>query len=154
MSPRIQRLRMRLMKFQVHATHTKGKELTDADALSRAPNEQPITTDELAEKEVMIHVNLITNKISASTDGLEKIRIHTQQDKTLQIVIDYICNGSSIQKVKCNPIALPYWNDHHNMLFIEGPLMKGEKNVIPTVLRRDMLKGIHEGHVGMNNRDE
>ena len=87
MSPRIQRLRMRLMKFQLQAKCIRGTKPTNAEALSRAPNEQPTTIDALAEKKVMIHVNLVTNNIPASTDGLDEIRIHTQQDKTLQITI-------------------------------------------------------------------
>ena len=66
------------MKFQVHAIHIKGKEVTDVDALSRAPKEQPTITNELAEKEVMVPLILITNTIRAYTDGLEEIRIHTQ----------------------------------------------------------------------------
>ena len=45
MSPRIQRLRTRLMKFEVHAVHIKGKELPDADGLSRAPDEHQTTTE-------------------------------------------------------------------------------------------------------------
>lgn len=88
MSPRIQRLKMRLMKFQIHAAHIKRKELADAGTLSMALNEQPITTDEKAEKEVIIHINMITNNMQASTDGLEEITIHNLQDKTLQILIE------------------------------------------------------------------
>ena len=36
-------------------------------------------------------------------------------------------------------MVLPYLNDHHNMTFIEVLLIKGEKIVIPAVLRGDML---------------
>lgn len=98
----------------------------------------------------MIHVNLITNNIPASTNDLEESRIHIQQDKTLQIVIEYICNGWPAKKAKCDLMAPPYWNDRHNMTFIESLSMKGEKIVAPTVLKRDMLKLIHEGRMGMS----
>ena len=150
MSPRIQRLRMRLMKYQVHATHVRGKDLTDADALSRSPNEKPSTADQLAEEEIRAHVNLITNNIPASADRLEEIRDYTQQDITLQTVIEYIHKGWPTQKSNCHQMAQPYWNDHQNLTFINGLLMKGEKIVIPTALRKEMLKRIHEGHMGMS----
>ena len=88
MSPRIQRLKMRLMTFQVHTAHIKRKELADAGTLSMAVNEQPVTTDKKAEKEVMIHMNMITNNMQGSTDGFEEITIHNLQDKTLQILIE------------------------------------------------------------------
>ena len=73
--------------------YIKRKELTGAETLSRASNKQPTTMDKLAEKVGMIQVNLITNNIPASTDGLEEIRIYTQQDKTLQIMLEDLCNG-------------------------------------------------------------
>ena len=37
MSPRIQRLRMRLLKYTFCAEYIPGKDLKDADAFSRAP---------------------------------------------------------------------------------------------------------------------
>ena len=79
--------------------HTSGgKDLTDADALSRAPNEKPSAADQLVEEEIRAHVNLITNNIPASADRLEEIRDHTQQDITLQTVIEYIHKGWPTQK--------------------------------------------------------
>jgi len=44
----------------------------------------------------------------------------------------------------------------HDMLmkftkFINGLILKGEKIVIPTALRQDMLQKIHEGHLGMDD---
>ena len=89
---------MRLMEYQVHATHVRGKDLTDADAISRAPNEKPSAADQLAEEEIRAHVNLITNNIPASADRLEEIRDHTQQDITLQTVIENIHKGWPTQK--------------------------------------------------------
>ena len=48
-NPRILRLRLKMQRFDFKATWVPGKSNTDADALSRAPFEQPKPEDELAE---------------------------------------------------------------------------------------------------------
>ena len=49
--PRIQRFRMRLMKYSFNIVHVPGKNLNCADALSRAPKSEPTTMDCTLEKE-------------------------------------------------------------------------------------------------------
>ena len=50
MSLRIQRLRMKLLKFQFTAEHIPGKDNIDVDAFSRSPVAQPTVDDEISEK--------------------------------------------------------------------------------------------------------
>ena len=140
---------MRLMKFQVRAEHVKGKDLTDADSLSRAPHEQPTKEDEIAETEITMHVNTIFDNIPASADRLEEIREHTRKDGELQVIIKNVQEGWPKTKAD-NPVTQMYWQDHHSMTFINGLLLKGEKIVIPASLRQNMLQKIHEGHLGMD----
>ena len=45
--PRIERLRMRLLRFQYTIIHVRGKDLITADALSRQPVSPPQTIDKL-----------------------------------------------------------------------------------------------------------
>lgn len=46
MPPRIQRFRMRLMRYSYQVVHVPGKDLTTTDPLSRAPLYRGLTTDE------------------------------------------------------------------------------------------------------------
>ena len=56
---RIQRFRMRLMKFSYQISHVAGKNLVIADTLSRAPVAQISAVDQEFTKEVDTYVNMI-----------------------------------------------------------------------------------------------
>ena len=64
--PRIQRLRMRLMRFSYTISHVPGKEIATADVLSRAPENS--TPAGLSEEEI----NLYADSIIASLPATEK----------------------------------------------------------------------------------
>ena len=58
LSPRIQRFRMRLIRYMYAIAHVPGKSLVTADALSRTPPERPLTeAEELLTDEVTAQAN-------------------------------------------------------------------------------------------------
>ena len=56
---RIQRFCMRMMRFQFSITHVPGKDLTTADALSRAPLTQTTQADEQLTVDSDIYVSAV-----------------------------------------------------------------------------------------------
>ena len=60
---RIQRFRMRLMRFTFTISHTPGKDLTIADMLSRAPTFCASKADKQFCQETEIFVNAITSNL-------------------------------------------------------------------------------------------
>lgn len=71
MSPRIQRLRMRLLRFDFTVSHIPGKSLITANVLSGAP-----------EEEIDLCVQHVFASFSASNTQLERIEEQQQQVKT------------------------------------------------------------------------
>ena len=71
MPPRIQRLRMRLLRFDFTISHVPGKELTTIDALSRGPAKS--TSRVKQEEEIELHVDNILLQLPASDKRLEEI---------------------------------------------------------------------------------
>ena len=60
LSPRIQRFRMRLMRYMYTIAHVPGNSLVTADALSRAPQDRPLIEAEmLLTDEVTAQANLV-----------------------------------------------------------------------------------------------
>ena len=63
MPPRIQRLRMRLLRFDFTISHVPGKEHTTTDALSRTPSES--TSRVKQEEEIELYVENILLQLPA-----------------------------------------------------------------------------------------
>ena len=75
LSPRIQRFRMRLMRYAYIISHVPGKNLVAADALSRSPSVRPLTADESQfAEEVSEQANLVMRQIPATEIRLAEIR--------------------------------------------------------------------------------
>ena len=109
MSPRIQRLRMKLLKFQFTAEHVPGKEIIDADAFLRAPVAMPTAEDEIAEKELNVYVNAVIKNLPASDQRIEEIKQRTLEDQTLR-KLKLLLPKWPITKAKCPEEIKPYWN--------------------------------------------
>ncbi|KAJ8332694.1 hypothetical protein SKAU_G00424830 [Synaphobranchus kaupii] len=92
--PRIQRLRMRLMRYSYIITHVPGKTLTTADTLSRAPLKQGGATagDGLME-ETNIYVDSVMENLPASDAYLTELRQQLSTDSVCSQVMKYCTEG-------------------------------------------------------------
>ena len=150
MSPRIQRMRMKLLRFRFTVIHIAGKDNIDADAFSRAPVSQPTSEDELAEQQLQTHVNSVIRQLPATDQRLEEIRRKTKTDKTLEILKDTVRKGWPSYMKLCLPVLQPYWTFLGDISFIEGLLLYRDRIIIPSDMRKDILDKIHVGHLGMD----
>ena len=67
----------------------------------------------------------------------------------MQQLITVIKEGWPNHRDSFPPSAKPLWNYRDELSLIEGLVFKGERIDIPVVLRKDMLKRVHIGHMGM-----
>ena len=150
MSPRIQAMRMKLLRYQFKAEHVPGKDMKDADAFSRYPTEQPTAEDRLKEEEVSIYMSAVSEHLPASDEKLEEIKSETAKDSILQQVIQVMEEGWPETRKQCIEAAKPYWDYRGDLSVCKGVVLCGEKIVVPKSMRADMLQRIHEGHLGMD----
>lgn len=77
------------------------------------------------------------------------IQTSTASDPNMQQLIAVIKEGWPNQRDSFPPSVKNFWNYRDELSVIKGLVFKGERIVIPAALRKDMLKRIHIGHMGM-----
>ena len=129
--PRIQRFRMRFMRFTFKIIHVPGKDLTTADTLSHAPL-VPGTPENLTrkEEEVNAFVSSVIRYLPATEDILQELRSHLQQDEVTSRIMTYCVEGWPDQ-IKLKNALKPYWAAKGEFTIIQGLLIKGVRLMIP-----------------------
>ena len=122
---RIQRFRMRLMRYSFSIVRVPGKYLYTADALSRAPLKGTIDKgSEEFQREVNFYVNAILVQLPASDRRREEIRREVAKDDTLAIVSQYVKTGWPHDKRKVHGPVNVYWPERGNISIHDGLLLR------------------------------
>lgn len=141
---RLQRMLMRLQKYDYKIMYTPGKDLHLADALSRAylPTYEPgVTFDS-------IHSVVVHDLTEHETAELKR---STDSDVQLRELRDVIQRGWPDEKKDCPPTLVPYWDFRGDLVLCDGLIIKNQAILIPTELRPKYTKSIHQGHQGYDS---
>ena len=137
---RVQRFKMRLMRYSYDIFHTPGSKMFIADLLSRPPTGEEVT------KIARIEMH-IASIILAEDDALVKeIKRQAEIDQDYQMIVRAIREGwprtvkGELKKVRSNGDLLSEK---------EGLIMMNSRLYIPQAMRRDMLERLHSGHQGI-----
>ena len=87
---RLQRLLLRVQKYNYTIVYKSAKEMAVPDMLSRAPLRE---TDEEMEKEINLHIHLVRSTLPASEFKLNEIREATNKDDELRTLMNIVQNG-------------------------------------------------------------
>ena len=130
---RLQKMLMKLMRYDLDVEYKKGKELFIADTLSRAY--LPEAGNELDDLEIApVH--------PMSEEKLKKLQLETANDAVLQSLKLNL-------KLNLKPNDLrPYWNFKEQISIYDNILFKGEKVIVLQSLKPEMLAAIHQSHLG------
>ena len=146
---RVQRFRMRLMRFNFTITHVPGKYLYTADALSRDPDVSAKAQESLRDLNELVetYVNTIMVTLPVVDSRLDEIRLQTKRDDELKVVMHYVQHGWPERSPK-GPFG-KYWKERGNISLHEGLLMRGSRIMIPQSMQPDVLRYLHDGHQGI-----
>ncbi len=147
--PRIQRFRMCLMRYSYSMSHVAGKCLWTADTLSRAPVKREETpADKELFEDTNIYIDMVMDNLPASTAYLEELRDQLQRDSVCARVMQLCIKGWPAHGTG-EPALRLYWAERALLTVQDGLLLKGQRLVIPSTMRNDVLAKLHEGHQGV-----
>ncbi|CAC5389163.1 unnamed protein product [Mytilus coruscus] len=143
---RLQRMLLRLQKYDIILQYRPRKEMYLADTLSRAylkeTSDTSITTDEIES------INMI-DELPISEERISELQEHTKNDLQMQELKEVIQEGWPINKWNVPSSVSIYFDIRDELTLQNGLLFKGERVIIPKSLRTDMIKKIHSSHIGI-----
>ncbi len=145
---RVQRFRLRMMRFYFTISHVPGKDLSTADMLSRAPTGDSTQDEHLRQQEVEAYVNAIMESLPATGKQLRRIAQHQQNDEACKFLTEYCASGWP-QKQDLPTLVRPFHCVSSEIAVENDLLMRGSRIIIPQSLQQEMLGKVHEGHQGI-----
>lgn len=138
---RLQRMLLRLQRYDYDISYVPGKEMTLADSLSRLPKDK---------KDAEINLDVKVCYVQFSTPKLRELCTETEKDTELSMLKRQIVNGFPDTRREIPSEIRSYWSFRDQLSVDNGLVVKGEQIVIPTSLRAQYLDRIHEAHQGIN----
>ena len=150
---RLQRMLLKLQRYNVQVTYKRGAEMYIADTLSRSfLDYTPSDIDDSGDDEELFEVKQLEEalNIPMSQERLKNFLTATENDETLTELRHVIQNGWPDQKSKVISCITPFWDYRHELFIHRGLVMKGDRIIVPVSLRKEMMNLIHSTHIGID----
>jgi transposase InsO family protein len=143
---RVQRFKLRLMRYEYSIFHSPGSSMHIADSLSRAS--YPDYRDKRREEKVEAHVQHIVHGGGVVDQDLEKIKEEQVKDEVCREVLVYCQTTWPVVK-EVSSGAKRFHQFRDELFAHRGLLLRGHRLVVPEALHKQMLDRIHDGHQGI-----
>ena len=147
---RLQRMLLRLQKYNLAVSYKPGNQMFLADHLSRtAQYETTVPEDSFQVFSVDLEKNISMQALKISPERLEQLQRCTGQDESLQTLKTAILSGWTAQRDQAPVNIREYWNYRDELSVHNGILFKGSRVLIPRVLRPEVTSKIRSSHLGI-----
>lgn len=144
-SPRLQRMQLKLLRYDLDITYLPGKQMLLADPLSRATLAEQGIVDE--EMDVVVH--MVSKHLPMTDQRKQQFRLATESYDTAQVLKSLVKTQWPSHKYLVPNCCRYFWDLKDDITENEGLVFIGNKVLVPPGLRKDMLQAIHEGHMGI-----
>ena len=141
--PRIQRFFLKLQKYDFNLEYSPGKTMVVSDALSRVYLNDHAS--EIPETQLIHQVTLTFQLLPISKARLVELQEQTSLGPVIQQLRSYTLHGWP-EKFKIPNALKPYYNIRSEIVCHENLLLKGQRIIVPSSLRKTMKDIIHQGH--------
>jgi hypothetical protein len=150
-NPRLQKLKERTLRYRFKVIHVPGKSkaITGADSLSRnsASGAAPDFVFNDIENVAKAYVTRRADEIDSIT--WHRVNKAAAEDEECVSLNQLIADGF-LGEMKDYPVNLQrYWSMQDELYTVENVPFKGQKMLIPTILRQQVLEGLHAANQGV-----
>ena len=157
---RLQRMLLRLQKYNLHVKYLPGSQMYIADMLSRAYLQVDHTQHEnipeyqifqLKQEQQLFQEIADINQVDymrLSEGTHQQIKKCTLADATLQSLMNTIMTGWPMSREDVPVSIREFWNYKEELTVQDGVLYKGMKVIVPTSMRPQMIARVHSSHLG------
>ncbi|KAB0801714.1 hypothetical protein PPYR_03900 [Photinus pyralis] len=144
-SPRLQRMKLKLLKYSLKMTYLPGKYMYVADLLSLSYlNDKPEEPNWI--KDIVHSVSASIN--ISDSKKLEFIK-ETKNDPVLSEIIKYHKDGWPNKKTCFKSLAYNYYKFQNEIVVENDLIFLNNRIIVPTTLRNYILSLLHESHFGI-----
>jgi len=144
-SSRLKRWALTLEAYEYNIKHKPGKQLANADALSRLPlTHHPQTVP------VPGDIHLVLKHLNTTPVTATEIKTWTDKDPLLSKVRRFVMMGWPDDDAKTDEALRPYRTRKDELSVHSGCLLWGSRVIIPPKGREIIVKELHESHPGIS----
>jgi hypothetical protein len=142
--PRIQRMRIRLMRFHYSVQYVAGSQIGTADTLSRFPlNHEPALVDSA-------DISHIVETVPITDVLVDRVLAASSSDDVITRVTAMCTAGWLKTADAVSPEVRPYFHTRDEFTVPKGLPLYGACIVVPSSLRAVTPNALHVGHLGVD----
>lgn len=142
---RLQRMLLKLQKYDLKLAYKKGSEMFLADTLSRAHPSEVHFCEFAHQLEEIDH----TTSLAIPPEQLKRIKQASIDDPTLTELRATIRAGWPEERSQVSGTVIAYFDIRDELTVQDSLIFKGPLIVIPSTLRREIIELVHATHIGM-----
>ena len=142
---RLQKMLLKLQRYDINVVYKRGSELYIADTLSRSF--QPETCPNLGNDEYEV---MLVDSVLITSTAQQTLRDATNTDPEMRELKTHIAKGWPNYARDLRPSMKPYYNYRDELCIVDDIILKGDKVVVPISLRDNYMQQVHRGHIGID----